>query len=346
MNRHLASIITVLLISAPSAALAQAPLWPAALIEGLQRSNVVTTARMDAETAAREARRSLGDPFATRAQQERSQRAADLAAAQLKQTEADALRQAVSAYATTLEAQDGLALAQARQQLRQRELEAERVRLEVGVSTQAQLEDAMAALDQAMDQLAAAEEALATAWADLHSQVPELSEPLLPLPLLDVSAMAERETFVAAASGRIEVLRAQHAMADAEQALLAAHPAFTAPRDREAAEEDRVAAVASLEDAVDAAESTVRGLADAAQAAQRRWVLAEGALERSEARYRQQLSRAQEGLISPLEMASEELTLMQRQHELRAAAHAALLAAMQLHHGVGLETPLVGSSLP
>lgn len=346
LPRLLRSALVLLLVSAPAAALAQAPQWPPALIEGLQRSNTVITARMDAETAAREARRSQGDPFATRAQQERAQRGGELAAAQLRQTEADALRQAVSAYAATLEAQDARDLAQAQLELRQREWEAEQVRLQVGVSTAAQLEDAVAALDQAVDQLTAAEEELATAWADLRSQVPELSEPLLPLPQVDVTAMPEREVFLAAAGGRVEVLRAEHALADAEQALLAAHPSFTAPREREAAEEDRAAALASLEDTITSAESNVRASADTAQAALRRWLLAEGTLERSEERYRQQRSRFEEGLISPLELDGEALTLMQRRHELRAAAHAALLAVMQLHHAVGLDTPLAETTLP
>ena len=301
---------------------------------GLAADADVVSAAADLAAAERELSRTEADPLSLRLPRVRAAQGVAGAQETLEAARLAARSAVAGAYYDALEADDALALAEARQAIAETTLEAQRIRLEAGAATQLDVDRAQNELASAQRGVADAQEARNLAYSDLASQIGASAEGLVLQESQEEVEAPALETVLARLSDNAQLRAAERAVELSRVSLEAVDNAFSPRADIEAAEDTLSNAQTQLNEVRRSLELAVRGSYNAVVAAQGRLESALADLATSEETLRAQEVRFEAGSISRLDFENARLERANTVASAAAARYSLAEALLQLESAV------------
>lgn len=315
-----------LLCSAPAAALTLTEALEAAAARTAVRNAELVLA--DAEQALA---RTTADPLALRPDLLQADQAAELAAAQVRLSRFEAEAEIARAFTGALEAERGVALAEAGRDLLAQALRITRIRYGNGSATELDVLEAEAALQEGEDGLSAARQGRALARRNLESLLPEPAGELAPIesaalpaalpPLLELEAGLELHP---------QLLQVTHAVELARMGVRLLDPSYAPRAQIDTAELQLRQAEAGAREARRGLSLQVRSLHAAALRAADALATARATLATTRSREEIEQRRLEAGLIAEIAYRQARVSTLQAEAAAEQALHEYLLALLDL----------------
>lgn len=304
----------------------------------------VLTAQLELEDAQNDLRRKQNDPLGLRLDRVQAEQRLAAAEADLRAALYTTMSELTETYMRVLETRTQRDLAEKTVALRERLLEAVRIRLETGSATELDVQEATNALEEAEEALRAARERLSLSQSALETIIGSEVDPasLEPVPDSYFVPVPPFEGVLGATESHPDTLQARQARALAELNVEMLNPIFTSPADIERARTQLETAQETETKVLRDFRLDARDLYIQAEAARETYRVEQEALQNARERLSFQQSRRDAGLLSQVEYEQAELDALSAEVEALNARNAYLRALLALQLGTSVDLGLPG----